>query len=195
MRTGTGTGTGTHIFNESKAMKGKGGRGLRTCTRLTTCKYSFLFLVMLSWSYWSITTVALNARPRVVQSKTKAAKLHMISGSDLNVRIKEAVKRQYPVTGDRVVACWDNFVAGKKLNRYVDKDEKQECLQTADCFVDGLRAMPFHNTKDFPWVPALEENYKIILKELTDFENDRRGMSKEQKDLQELLRSFNVSKS
>ena len=50
----------------------------------------------------------------------------MISGSDLNVRIKEAVKRQYPGTGDRVVACWDNFVAGKKLNRYVDKDGKKE---------------------------------------------------------------------
>ena len=105
------------------------------------------------------------------RSARTVSKLQMISGSDLNIRIKNAVEKQYPGKADRVVTCWENFVAGKKLSRYIDTDGKQECLQTADCFVDGLRAMPFHDTKDFSWIPALEENYKSILKELTEFEN------------------------
>ena len=150
-----------------------------------------LLLFMLCSSQCVSTTALVysSGRISVARLKTKSAKLHMISGSDLNVRIKNAVQTKYPGKADRVVTCWENFVAGAKLSRYIDKDGKQECLQTADCFVDGLRAMPFHNPQDFEWIPALEENYQTILKELIDFENKRRrggGSTGTGKDLQEL---------
>ena len=151
-----------------------------TCSISISLKYSCMLFMLCYFLYFSKTAAFVyRTRHSSPTSRMKAKQpikqLQMISGSDLNIRIKNAVEIQYPGKADRVITCWENFVAGAKLSRYIDKDGKQECLQTADCFVDGLRAMPFHNTKDFPWIPALEENYKIILKELTEFENRRRG--------------------
>ena len=105
-----------------------------------------------------------------------------MSSISLNDRIRAGVERKYPTTCTRVLKCWDNFVSGAKLNRHID--EAGECLQTADCFVEGLRAMPFHDTASFPWISALEQNYKVILQELVEFENRRRGGG--QSELQEL---------
>ena len=69
--------------------------------------------------------------------------------------------------------CWDNFERGEKLNRYLD--DGKEILQTADCFVDGLQAICFHNPSDFSWIPALEQNYQDVLSELLAYELKRRG--------------------
>ena len=97
----------------------------------------------------------------------------MSNGLSLNDRIRAGVEKKFPSTSARVLGCWDNFINGAKLHRHIDK--AGECLQTADCFVEGLRAMPFHDTETFPWIPALEDNYKVVLQELKEFENRRRG--------------------
>ena len=73
----------------------------------------------------------------------------------------------------RVLQCWTDFAAGKKLERYLD--DGKEVFQTADCFVEGLRAIPFHNPADFAWIPGLEANYQQVLEELTAYEYRRRG--------------------
>ena len=84
------------------------------------------------------------------------------------------VQTKFANKGDisRVITCWNNFVEGKKLERYLDNDKK--VLQTADCYVDGLRAIPFHDVNDFKWIKGLEDNYKIILDELVKYEYNRR---------------------
>jgi len=84
------------------------------------------------------------------------------------------VQTKFADKGDvsRVVTCWNNFVEGKKLDRYLDNDKK--VLQTADCYVDGLRAIPFHDVNDFKWIKGLEDNYKAILDELVSYEYKRR---------------------
>lgn len=82
-------------------------------------------------------------------------------------RIRAAIIRQQPDGKiDRVVQCWDRFATGVGVERYLDAPTNK-VLQTADCFVEGLTAMPYHNTEDFPWAMNLEKNYGDILEELT----------------------------
>ena len=81
-------------------------------------------------------------------------------------RIRSAIIRQQPDKNiDRVVQCWDRFATGVGVERYLDSP-KNEVLQTADCFVEGLSAMPFHDTETFPWALNLEKHYKEIYAEL-----------------------------
>ena len=54
-------------------------------------------------------------------------------------KITNAVKLKFQDSTDsitRVIKCWDNFSKGIKVNRYLDS--KEEILQQADCYVDGL---------------------------------------------------------
>ena len=82
-------------------------------------------------------------------------------------RVRAAIIRQQPDGKiDRVVQCWDRFATGVGVERYLDAPTNK-VLQTADCFVEGLSAMPFHNTQDFSWAMNLEKNYGEILEELT----------------------------
>ena len=74
----------------------------------------------------------------------------------------------------RVIHCWDNFISGKKLDRYLDSSKSAH--QLADCFVDGLTPATFFDHTDksmFPWVPTLETNHHIILEELVAYELQR----------------------
>lgn len=75
---------------------------------------------------------------------------------------------------NRVLKCWTDFTANKKLNRYVD-EPTNKVLQTADCFVEGLTAQSFHDVNLFPWATAMESHYKEILDELTAYEYKRRA--------------------
>ena len=76
---------------------------------------------------------------------------------------------------NRVITCWNDFIAQKKLHRYLDGENKQ-ILQTADCFVTGLTAQPFHNVRNFNWIQGLEDNYKMILQELINYESKQRKL-------------------
>jgi hypothetical protein len=102
--------------------------------------------------------------------------IHMMSSSPppLSQRVKEAAIQKFSPAGDvsRIVKCWDNFVGGKTLDRFVDGNE--EIKQTAECYVDGLRAVCFHDTKDFSWTAGLEAKAGVILQELTEYEFRRR---------------------
>lgn len=96
----------------------------------------------------------------------------------LGNRIRDLILKNYKLSETtRVVQCWDNFIAGNKLERYLDSDKK--VLQTADCFVDGLTATSFHETSKFPWISSLEQNYQLVLQELEEYEAKRRGTSVE----------------
>jgi len=103
------------------------------------------------------------------------ARRFQLSMNSLSQRIRTSVKAKFPESSSRVLECWDKFEKGDKLHRYID--DKKEVLQTADCFVDGLRAMCFHDTNHFSWIPGLEANYKAILTELIEYEYKRRGES------------------
>lgn len=98
----------------------------------------------------------------------------VVSEKPLSQRVKDAAIEKFSDSGDvsRIVQCWDNFVGGKKMDRFVGGNE--EIKQTADCFVDGLKAICFHDVKDFTWTAGLEENADVILKELTEYEYRRR---------------------
>ena len=98
----------------------------------------------------------------------------------LSTRVKDAAVAKFGPEGDvdRVVKCWEDFVAGKSMDRFVDGEAK-EIRQTAECFVEGLRAICFHNVEDFTWIPGLEAKSDIIMEELIEYEFRRReGTSK-----------------
>ncbi len=98
----------------------------------------------------------------------------------LSTRVKEAAVKKFSPQGDvsRIVKCWEDFVGGKSMDRYLDGDAK-EIRQTAECFVEGLRAICFHDVEDFSWIPGLEAKADVILDELTEYEYRRReGTSK-----------------
>lgn len=83
-------------------------------------------------------------------------------------RIRSAVLRKQPNGDvDRVITCWDKFSSGSGIERFLD-GPKNQVLQKADCFVEGLSAMPFHKTEAFPWALSLEAHYEEILQELRD---------------------------
>lgn len=106
---------------------------------------------------------------RLISSK-KCSSLEMSEGSTkLSTKISSALQQKF-VNDDisRVQQCWGNFAMGVKVNRYLDNENK--VLQSADCFVDGLKATSFHDSNDFTWTKKLEENYKVILQELVNYE-------------------------
>lgn len=106
------------------------------------------------------------------RSKQTTATLHM----NLAERIRDSVLRKYDANNvKRVIGCWNNFIDGKKLERYLDGDKKK-VLQTADCFIEDLNGATFFDTSIFPWIPALEANYQTVLQELVQYEAGRRGL-------------------
>jgi hypothetical protein len=70
----------------------------------------------------------------------------------------------------RVIDCWRSFSDGKRVRKYLDPEEL--VLQEADCYVDGLRAMSFHDLSapHYDWVHGLEKNYETIKKELFSYQ-------------------------
>ena len=91
-------------------------------------------------------------------------------------RIRDSVLRKYDANKvKRVITCWNNFIDGKKLERYLDGDKKK-VLQTADCFIEDLTGATFFDYSLFPWIPALEANYQVVLDELVQYEAGRRGL-------------------
>lgn len=107
-----------------------------------------------------------------ISIKSKSTRLYM----SLAERIRDSIVRKYDsdkVT--RVLSCWNNFIEGKKLERYLDGNKKK-VLQTADCFIEDLTGATFFDNSLFPWIPALETNYKVVLEELVQYESSRRGV-------------------
>lgn len=92
---------------------------------------------------------------------TQGAKMYMSLSSRILNNLKLRFKDQ-PI--DRVITCWEDFASQKKCERYLD--EKKEIYQTADCFVNGLNAVPFYDKTLFPWVKPFEESYEAIRDEL-----------------------------
>lgn len=91
-----------------------------------------------------------------------------ICSMSLYDRIRSAVLRKQPDGDiDRVIKCWDKFSTGVGMEIFLDAPDTK-VLQKADCFVEGLSAMPFHKTEAFPWALSLEAHYMEILKELQD---------------------------
>lgn len=83
----------------------------------------------------------------------------------LSARIVNGLKLKYPVSDiTRVLTCWDRFEKGEKLDRYLD--DNKEIYQQADCFVDGLTSVCFHDTSKWDWAIGLEKHYQEIVGEL-----------------------------
>ena len=77
---------------------------------------------------------------------------------------------------NRVIECWENFSSGNKVKKYLDDDKL--ILQEADCYVPNLDALSFHDVNDenkynnyYKWVKGLEKQYKIIYKELKNYQS------------------------
>jgi aspartyl/asparaginyl beta-hydroxylase (cupin superfamily) len=93
-----------------------------------------------------------------------------LSSMQLHDRINNGLKAKYSSQQiDRVLKCWDNFAEGKKFERYLDDSKK--VLQTADCYIEGLSAKPFHDLQQYSWVQPLETNYQTIYQELQAFQH------------------------
>ena len=107
-----------------------------------------------------------------IGSRAAQRAVRMSSAPSLAEKIKSSVITKYNSKGqvDRVVECWDNFNTGAKLNRYLDSDGGKEVHQTADCFVTGLTAQPFHDVAKFDWVLGLQQHHAEILQELRAYE-------------------------
>ena len=103
-----------------------------------------------------------------------------MSSISLSKRVENALVNRFGNGDDtsRITKCWSSFVAGEKMERYLDAEgEEGEILQSADCYVDGLRAMCFHDASDkseFPWVESLKDSTSSIYQELVDYEYKRR---------------------
>jgi hypothetical protein len=94
-------------------------------------------------------------------------------------RIRSAIIRQQPEDDiGRVVKCWDKFSTGVGVERYLDAPTNK-VLQTADCFVEGLSAMPFHQIDTFPWALSLEEHAAEILKELSHYNTQQKAIQRQ----------------
>lgn len=146
----------------------------------------FSFEVMISFIILStlISDIVLSFQTRPVygtyfrfpfsESNSKAyTKSHQnLFMQDLADRIRDSVIRKYDNKVPRIVNCWNDFIQGKKLSRYLDEEKKT--LQTANCFVDGLEAKSFHDVKEFPWALELEKNHKVFLEELVQYESKRK---------------------
>ena len=93
---------------------------------------------------------------RRVPARSSSDLSMVVSEKPLSQRVKDAAIEKFSDSGDvsRIVQCWDNFVGGKKVDRFVGGNE--EIKQTADCFVDGLKAICFHDVKNFTWTAGLE---------------------------------------
>jgi len=101
-------------------------------------------------------------RPPQQQQQQPTRQLRM----SLYNRIRSSVLRKFPNGGvDRVVACWDKFVEGTSVERYLDPPTNV-VLQKADCYVEGLSATCFHSLERHPWAVQLEARYAEILAEL-----------------------------
>jgi aspartyl/asparaginyl beta-hydroxylase (cupin superfamily) len=138
---------------------------------------------------------------------TSTESLSSPTGGDeipLSTRVKTAMSKKFSKDeGDvsRVVQCWDNFVAGQKLKRYIDVDTSaspssptsrfsetsKQIYQTADCYVDGLRAVPFYDVTEFSWAKSLENKWETIKEELVAYEAKRRGKDVKRKSKTKLM--------
>lgn len=137
-------------------------------------KVIVMVLALLATFSISRALVSLASSIRRTASRASSALWMVVSEKPLSQRVKEAAITKFSPQGDvsRIVECWDNFVAGKKMDRFVGGNE--EIKQTADCFVNGLKATCFHDVTDFTWTAGLEQNADVILKELTEYEYRRR---------------------
>jgi aspartate beta-hydroxylase len=131
----------------------------------------------LQFSLWYIISASALLRSGLFPRSSRTTSLQ--AALSLSERVGEAVRLKYGSGGggdvSRVLKCWSDFTAGKKLHRYVDAPAN-EVLQTADCFVEGLTATPFHDVSNFAWTKGLEDNYKLIRDELVAYEYKRRSM-------------------
>ena len=110
--------------------------------------------------------------------QTKSVRAGTTCFMSLIDRIRSAMTRQQPGGEiDRVVKCWDKFATGVGVERFLDPPNNL-VLQTADCFVEGLSAMPFHQTESFPWALSLEEHAAEIWKELSDYNNAQKAIQR-----------------
>ena len=166
---------------------------------LTSLKYEKVFAFQIRLTNFNN---FLKRSPSIVnqnQHTTSHTKLYMQQLSD---RIRDSVIRKYGEnTVPRVIKCWNDFIEGKTLSRYLDDDKK--ILQTALCFVEGLEAKSFHDVSNFPWyflyinrtqrlylksfnmfnaidfmityrALGLEKNHKVFFEELIQYESKRK---------------------
>ena len=92
-----------------------------------------------------------------------------MSTTPLATRIQAAVESKYDKKNvNRVLDCWKRFIAGEKHEKYLDNENK--VFQSADCYVNGLDALSFHDVSGFPWALQLESVYKEIYSELRKYE-------------------------
>ena len=116
---------------------------------LSSLKYEkvFAFQIRLTTFNNFLKRSSSTINPNGPNQHTCHTKLYMQQLSD---RIRESVIRKYgETTVPRVIKCWNDFIEGKTLSRYLDDDKKT--LQTALCFVEGLEAKSFHDVSNFPW--------------------------------------------
>jgi len=114
----------------------------------------------------------------------------------LSSRIRAAVLRRFDgVDVSRVLSCWDDFAEGKKFEStlaassppslppsfsnqglspsfddpFTEVVPNAQVFQSADCYVPGLFAQPFHPTSLYPWAAGLEQSCASIVEELLEY--------------------------
>ena len=114
------------------------------------------------FSRWS----ALPSRLSLDASSTSTA------SSSLSNRILNGVKLKFPGNNDRVIDCFTKFSQGIEVDRLLGDGSSSHNRQKANCYVEGLTTMAFHDEKNpqkFPWVAKLEASSHVVAQELQEF--------------------------
>ncbi len=94
------------------------------------------------------------------------------TASSLSNRILNGVKLKFPGNIDRVIDCFTKFSQGVEVDILLGDGNSSHNRQKANCYVEGLATMTFHdekNSQKFPWVAKLEGSSHIVAKELQEF--------------------------
>jgi hypothetical protein len=125
---------------------------------------SLFLLLAIAFAPCSSYAYLLGAGRSIGSMRTMRTSLSSMSMS-LAEKISSAVTQKFSgLDVTRVTSCWDAFSAGKHVNHYLDEDK--QVLQQAECYVQGLRAQPFHEIQQYPWAQQLAANAGLILSEL-----------------------------
>lgn len=115
-------------------------------------------------------TASLRYTDMIVNWSTRKSSLVLtMSSSQIAGQVSSGLERMID-NGDsvqRILKCWRDFSAGKTIRTYIGGNKEIE--QHADCFVEGLHAMPFHDIQQdirLHWALRLEEHTTEIRDEL-----------------------------
>ena len=112
--------------------------------------------------------------------------LRMQSGDPiLSEKILNGLSYKFPGQGvDRVKECFSRFLLQQDLDRLLGDKLDDHNRQQANCWIEGIQPMPFHDIHNgkFQWVLDLEKNCPSIQEEFNIYlKNEEKSKRKEEK--------------